>query len=164
MDTANRLVSKLSETERSHWQSLDRPRQWGQLWIWIQDAMKLKPDPEKLEQFFASDKLTPKQRQELLDKPYANMEADLERMYIRSELGIENSGQLFGDFGEPGRMLRGGPGTGLREGSGPSRPPGFNPEREKQPDGRPPSEHRQRKRLPGPPVDRPAPEQKQEAI
>jgi hypothetical protein len=163
-ETANRLVGKLSEGEQSHWKSLDGQRQWGQLWIWIQDAMKLKADPEKLEQFFASDKLTPEARQKLLDKPYANMEADLERMYIRSELGSENPGQLFGDFGEPGRMPWGGPGMGPpREGAGPNRQPGFDPERGPRADG-PPSERRPRNRPPRPSGDGPPPERKPEAI
>jgi hypothetical protein len=162
-ETANRLVGKLSETERSHWQSLDRQRKAGQLWIWIQDAMRLKADPEKLEQYFASDKLTPDARQKLLDKPRANMEADLERMYIRSELGVENPGQMFGDFGEPGRMSWGGPGMEPRDGPGPNRPPGFNPERGPRPEG-PSGERRPRNRPPRPPGDRPPQGQKPEAI
>jgi hypothetical protein len=157
----NRLVGKLSSAEQAHWKTLDRQRKWWQLSIWIQDAMKLKADPEKLEQFFASDKLTPEQRQRLLDKPYANLEADLERMYIRSELGIENPAQLFGDFSEPGRMPWSGPGMGPREGAGPNRPPGFNPERGPRPDG-PPGERRPRNRPPQLPGERP--EQKPEAI
>jgi len=122
--------------------------------------MQLKADSEKLEEFFASDKVTPKQRQELLDKPFANMEADLERMYFRSELGIENPGQFFGDFGEPGRTPRIGPGMGPREGTGPNRPPGFNPDRGPRPDG-PPGERRPRNRPPRPPADPAGPEQKQ---
>jgi hypothetical protein len=163
-ETANRLVGRLPDAERAHWQSLDRQRQRGQLWIWIQDAMKLKPDPEKLEEFFASDKLTPEQQQKLLDKPFASMQAELERMYIRSELGIENPGQVFGDFGEPGRRPWNGPSMGPpREGAGPNRPPGFNPDRGPRPGG-PPDDRRQRKRPPLPPGDRPPPEQKAEAI
>ena len=146
-ETVERLVKTLSEAERIHWQTLDRQRKFWQLWIWIQDAMKLKADPEKLEQFFASDKLTPEQRQKLLDKPYADMQADLERMYIRSELGIENPGQPLGDFGEPGRTPRNGPGMRPRDGAGPNRPPEFNPDRARHPNG-PPGERRQPNRPP----------------
>jgi hypothetical protein len=163
-ETENRLVGKLSNVERDRWKTLDRQHKWGQLWIWIKDAMNLKADPEKLEEFFASEKLTPEQRQKLLDKSYSNMEADLERMYIRSELGIENPGQLFGDFGEPARMPWGGPGMGPpREGAGPNRPPEFNPERGPRPDG-PPNERRPRNRPPRPPGDGPPQEGKPEAI
>jgi hypothetical protein len=163
-ETANRLIGKLKDVEQVHWKTLDRQRKAGQLWVWIQDAMKLKADPEKLELFFASEKLTPELRQKLLEEPRATMEADLERMYIRSELGVENPGQLFGDFGEPGRPKWNGPGMGPpRETAGQNRPPMFGPGREARPDG-PPGERRPRNRPPRPPGDRPPPEQKQEAI
>ncbi len=149
---ASRLVGKLSSSEQAYWSSLEGPRKWGQLGIWIQDAMKLKADPNQLEKFFASDKLTPELRQRLLDKPYPNMQADLERMYLRSELGAENPGQLlFEDFGERGRGPRGGPGIGPpREGPGPNRPPGFG----SPPDG-PPSDRRPRRPPPNEPKQEP---------
>jgi hypothetical protein len=163
METANRLVGKLSDAAQAHWKSLEGQRKSGQLWIWIQDAMKLKADPEKLEQFFAGEKLLPEERQKLLEEPRANMEADLERMYIRSELGVENAGQLFGDFGEPGRMPWNGRGIGPpREGEGLNRQPGFGPG--PRPDG-PPGERRPRNRPTRPPGDQPPPDQqKQQSI
>jgi hypothetical protein len=90
------------------------------------------------------------------------MEADLERMYIRSELGLESAGQLFGDFGEPGRMRWNGTGMGPpRDGEGPNRAPVFAPG--PRPDG-PPGDRRQRNRPPRPSGDRSPAEQKQEAI
>ena len=152
---ATRLVGKLSSPEQDYWKSLEGPRKWAQLGIWIQDAMKLKADPKQLELFFASDKLTPELRQKLLDKPYANMEADLERMYISSELGVENPGQFFREFGDAGRRPWGGPGMGPpREGPGGNRPPGgFGPG--PRPDG-PPDDRRPRRPPPpgeGPPRD-----------
>jgi hypothetical protein len=148
-----RLMSKLSPMSQAHLKSLaksqhpfDRARQ---MWIWIRDAMDLKVDQEELEDFFASeDKLTPDQRQELLDMPRAKMEAELKYLYFNWKLGIANPGPMYGDSGEPGRM----PWTG----------PGVGPPREPRPDG-PPGERGQRKRPPRPPGDR-SPEQKQEAI
>ena len=152
---ANRLVGKLSSSEQAYWKSLEGPRKWAQLGLWIQDAMRLKPGSDKLEEFFASDKLTPEVRQKLLDKPYANMEVDLERMYISSELGVENPGQFLREFGDPGRRPWGGPGMGPpREGPGGNRPPGgLGPG--PRPDG-PPDDRRPRRPPPpgeGPPRD-----------
>ncbi len=155
LETEKRLVSTLSPVAQAHWESLGRgQREFGkqrQLWVWIQDAMKLKASPEDLVKFFADeDKLTPDQRQKLLDEPRAKMESDLERLYIRSELGIENASQVFGDFGEPGRMPWTGPG-------------GMGPPREPRPDGGPGERRPPRPRRP--PGDRPPPkDQKQEAI
>jgi hypothetical protein len=164
----NQLVSKLSPEAQEHWTKLaqtarpfDKQRQMG---IWIRDAMDMKVDQDELETFFASeDKLSPERRQQLLDEPRAKMEADLKALYFNSKFGIASPGQVFGEFGESGRMWSGS-GMAPREGGPPNRPPGFGPPREPRPDGAPPGERRQRKRPAGPPGDPPQGDQKQEAI
>jgi len=129
--------------------------------IWLRDAMDLKVGDEELEDFFASeDKLTPDQRQELLDRPRAKMEAKLKDLYINWKLGIQNPSPMFGDAGEGGRMPWAGFDGPPRDGGGPNRPPGMG--REPRPDG-PPGE-RQRNRPPRPPGDRSSQDQKSEAI
>jgi hypothetical protein len=163
-----KLTSKLSPESQAHLKDLaksqrpfDRARQMG---IWIREAMSPKVEQGELEDFFASeDKLTPDQRQELLDMPRGKMEAELKNLYINWKLGIKNPGPLFGDSGEPGRAPRTGPGTGQPREGGPSRPPFIGSGREPRPDG-PLGEPRQRKRPPRPPEDRPPPLQKPEAI
>jgi hypothetical protein len=162
LEIENQLVSTLSPEAREHWNKLgktgrpfDKQRQ---MWMWVRDAMDMKVDQDELESFFASeDKLTPERRQQLLDEPRARMEADLRALYFNFKFGIASPGQVFGEFGEPGRIWNG-PGLGPRGGGPPNRP-GFAPPREPRPDGPPPGERRQRKRPPGPPG-----EQKQEAI
>ena len=67
----------------------------------------------------------------LLDKPKAEMEAELERLYLKSELGIDERWQQFREFGERGRGPRTGPGPGPFEGGR----PGTGPQR--RPDGQP---------------------------
>lgn len=162
-ETEKRLISKLSSTAQTHWEGLSR-RQQGfgkarQLMVWIQDAMKLKPNDATLAQFFTSDDVSPEVRQMLLDEPREKMKADLERMYIRSMLGIENPGQLFGEMGEQGRMQRGPGGAGQprrpdggrpdsprpgeqRRRFNPNRPPGPGPggPNQRRPDGSPPNQ------------------------
>lgn len=166
-DIEEKLMSKLTPESQAHLKTLeksqrpfDKARQMG---IWIREAMSPKVDQEELEDFFASeDKLTPDQRQELLDMPRARMEAELKNLYFNWKLGIKNPGPMIGDAGEPGRMPWNGPGTGPPREGGPNRPPVFDPGREPRPDG-PLGEPRQRKRPPRPPDDRP-PQQKPEAI
>jgi hypothetical protein len=135
--TERQLIGALSPAAQAHWESLGRSqREFGrarQLWMWIQDAMNLKADPKKLEEFFASDKLQPDEKQRLLNQPRAEMDAALERMYIRSELGIDNPAQFLGDGAGPGRprgpVIIGPP----RDGDGPRRPPVFGPGQERRP-------------------------------
>src|SRR5262249_7117625 len=130
-ETEKRLVSQLSPKEQAYWETLGRGQRdfmkTRQLLSWVRDAMDFKTDPQELETFFVADgKLNPDQRQQLLDLPRARMETALERMYYRSELGIENPSQLIGDFGDPGRMPGMGSGFGPpREGEG--RPRNFGP-------------------------------------
>jgi hypothetical protein len=166
--TIKQLVGALSPAQHAHWQNLEHsPREFaklGQLWVWIYDAMKLKADPQTLQKFFATEgKLNADERQKLLDEPRARMETDLERLYYRSELGIDYPGQLFGYFGEPGRWNGRGIGPPPGEGGMRNRPPFFGPRREPRPDGGPnegPPDHRRRP----PPTSPPAPDKKQEAV
>ncbi len=166
--TIKQLVGALSPAQQAHWENLERsPREFakrGQLWVWISDAMKLRADPQKLTEFFATEgKLKPDERQKLLDEPRARMEADLERLYKSSELGIDYPGQLFGDFGEQGRWNGRGIGPPPGEGGMRNRPPFFGPRREPRPDGGPnegPPDHRRQP----PPTPSPPPDKKQEAV
>jgi hypothetical protein len=164
-DTVKQLVAALSPEEQAHWEKLERsPRAFakrGQLWVWIQDAMKLRADPQKLEEFFADEsKLNKDERQKLLDEPRDRMQTDLERLYYRSELGIENPGQFFGDFGDPGHWS--GRGMGPPP-SGRDRLRPFGPRHERPPDG-PPIDRRPDHLRQPPPPDQPPPDKKQEAI
>lgn len=166
--TEERLIGVLSPTKQAHWASLNRgqrefkPRQ---LWMWLQDAMKLKADSSDLETFFASDKLKPEDRQRLLNQPRAEMDAVLERHYLRSELDPENHGQLFGEFGEPTRLSKPGPAMGppQDERGRPMRPRDFGPRREPGPENRP-NERRPLNRPPRPPNEGRPPEPKQQPI
>jgi hypothetical protein len=133
-ETINQLLSKLSRDTNEHWNKLPRwrrDRPSGQLYAWIHEAVQTKWGPADLERFFASDKLSNDQRQMLLDKPKAEMEAELERLYLKSELGIDERWQQFREFGERGRGPRNGPGPGPFEGGR----PGTGPQR--RPDGQP---------------------------
>jgi hypothetical protein len=141
-ETAKRLVGKLSQEARTHWERLPQAprnlRKW-QLGVWIRDAMHLKLDPEDLEKFFAREgagSLSIKRRQELLDMTRSEMDTELKRQYLGSELGIEE-GQWLREFGEPGRMPRNIPGLPGRESMGPNRPFGPGGRRELRPDGAP---------------------------
>lgn len=167
-NTEQQLIESLSEQARTHWDSLGRgqrqlakPRQF---WIWLTDAMKLKATPQDLEDHFASDKLKPEEKQRLLNQPRAEMDAALERHYLRSELEIDNPAQLFGEFSEPGRP-RGGPGMGPPQGDRerPLRPREFQPRREPGPDDRP-NDRRPPNGPPRPPLGAPQPEPKGQAI
>jgi hypothetical protein len=163
-----RLTRKLSPESQAHLKALektqrpfDKTRQMG---IWIREAMSPKVDQEELEDLFASeDKLTPDQRQELLDMPRAKMEAELKNLFFNWKLGFKNPGPLSGDSGEPGRMPWTGPGAGPPRDGIPNRPPVFRPGRDPGPDG-PAGEPRQRKRPPRQAGNPPPPEQKPEAI
>jgi hypothetical protein len=154
----NQLIGKLSPEAQAQWKKVSqspRPFDRGrQMLAWVRDSMDMKVDQNQLEEFFASDDLSPDKRQELLDKPRPKMDAELKQLYINWKLGIVNPGQMFGEPGEQGRMLWEGPGMGPP-------PEGFDPPRGPRPDG-PPGERRPRKRPPGPPGDRPP--EKREAI
>jgi hypothetical protein len=151
--TINRLLSKLSPATNEHWKRLSR-WQWDkrrrQLSAWIHEAIQTKWGPEDLELFFVSDKLTNDQRQKLLDMPRSKMEAELERLYLKSELGVDERWQLMRELGDGGRGQRNGPGPpdGNRPGTG-RRPDGPPPDPRFRPDGQP-GERFDRERPPGP--------------
>ena len=61
-----------------------RDKQRGQLYEWIHQAIQTKWGPEDLERFFTNN-LTNDERQRLLNMPRANMEAELERLHLKSD-------------------------------------------------------------------------------
>jgi hypothetical protein len=136
--TVDRLLSKLSREANDHWNKLPawRPdKKLSQLSEWIHESIKPKWKPEDLERFFTSDKLSNDKRQELLNMPRSKMDAELERLYLKSELQIDDRWPLWREFGEGMRGPRNGPpGLGPPEGG---RPPAG---RSRRPDGPPPQD------------------------
>jgi hypothetical protein len=141
-DVLQRLEETLTPEAREHLNKISRwpeRRRW-QLWAWIHEATKTKPTPEQLERFFASDAVKPDVRQALLDMPKDKMDVALERLYWKTELGIDEP-PSFREFGErrgPRSSERGfGPQDAERR--GPGRPRGQEgPPPEFRPDGPPP--------------------------
>jgi hypothetical protein len=142
-DVLQRLEEKLSPDAREHLNRISRwqpaQRRW-QMWAWIHDATHKKPTPEQLERFFASDAVPADVRQKLLDMPKDRMDVALERLYWKTELGIEEPWPLIREFGERGRGQRTGP-----RGQGPPDGERRGPGPQRGPDGRPPD-----RRLPPP--------------
>ncbi len=135
-----RLTSQLSPAANSTLQSLRR-RQDGQLMCWVRESLSPKRGPEELEQFFATQ-LDAEKREQLLNLPPAEMQQELEQLYVQQELGF--LGMSWRDvFGEPQRFGRGlrGPDDRPRErgrrdgpppqnaGNGPPRGAGNGPPR-----------------------------------
>jgi len=134
-EVVGRLLQRLSSDTNEHWRKIprwQRERQFNQqLSDWIHESVQTKWGPEDLEAFFASDKLDNDTRQMLLDKPRAEFEAELERLYQKSNLGIDERWPLLREFGDRDRGRRGGPPgppDGGRPGPGDRGPvgPGFN--------------------------------------
>lgn len=124
-DLQQRLTSGLSPQAQRHLQSLpNRWRQW-QLMQWVRDSLQPKRGPEELEKFFA-EKLDYGQRERLLSLPAAEMEVELERMYVGEQLGLSDL-QWWGDFGERGHFGR------------PPRGPDARPRERGRRDGPPPN-------------------------
>ena len=185
-ESTERLLRKINR-DKDDGEKLSRrqrDRRRGQLMEWIHEAVQTKLSPEDLERFFESDKLTNTQRQTLLNKPKAEMEIELEQLYLKSELGIErlpNSREFDGGRGPrngpgPGPGPEGGPfgrrpeGPPPEDGFGPGPPDGgFDRDRPPGPDGRRgpprdgPDDRRPEDRRPGdrprrPPNDRRSPD------
>jgi hypothetical protein len=140
----NRLMSKLSREANDHWNKLPSWRQdkrqdkrLAQLLEWIHQAIQTKWTPEDLERFFVSDKLSNDKRQELLNMPRAKMQAELERLYVASQLQIDDRWKLLRDIGDFMRGPRNGP---PGPGQGPPEDGRFGPGRPRRPDGPPPGE------------------------
>jgi hypothetical protein len=161
--TEARLISKLSPEAQAYWQKLDREHRevakLSQMMVWVRDVMNPTVNQQKLEEYFAGDKLTDDQKQLLLEMPNSKMKTALERMYFQSELGIENPGQFLSEFGELNRMQWMGPGFGRpREGEG---RPRFG--RDQRPDRGPEDRHALNRpprgpgNPPGSPGDKPGP-------
>jgi hypothetical protein len=133
-ETIERILSKLSGDARKHYHELPnwpRDRRRRQLSEWIHEALDTRLKPEDLEEFFASsDRLTADQRQRLLDMPREEMKVSLERLYLRTELGIDEPWPLGREFGDRPRGPRGeGPPDAGRRGEGPYRgPQGLPPD------------------------------------
>jgi hypothetical protein len=144
------LLNNLSEDVKNHWNNLPRwprERRRNQLTEWLHEASQPKWGPQDLEKFFLSDKLSQDEKQRLLEMPRAKMDAELERLYLKSELNIEFSDALrgqrgrFGDRppegGRPGENWRGEGPPPRGERFGPERRPGerFDRDRPPRPDG-----------------------------
>lgn len=158
-EVVTRLLNGLSGDTNEHWQKLhrwQRKEQLNQLSEWIHEAVQTKWGPEDLEEFFANDsKLTNDQRQLLLDKPRLEFEVELERLYQKSVLGIDERWQLLREFGDRARGQRNGqPPDGGRPGpqrrqngppfEGPPRRDGPPPDGRFGPDDGPPPFDRDR--------------------
>jgi hypothetical protein len=157
-----RLIGDLSPAAQQHFQSLQGRERGRQLWNWAREALEPKFGPQDLQAYFASDKVTRDQREQLLGLPRAEMEARLEQMYVSSELGLPP-----GDFREwrEWRQDRDGFGPGRGRGrdfdrgprDGRDGPPRDGPPRDF--DGRPMDRRFEggpgRGRPPGPPPGRP---------
>jgi hypothetical protein len=123
----DRLVGSLSPEAQDHWNKLGRGgEQRVQFAQWFREALQ-PAGPEELEGFFSKE-LSPEDRQRLLDMPRAEMKSELERLYLRSESGLDDRllRFLWREFGEGGRGPRNGPGPPEmpRPGEGPG---GFQP-------------------------------------
>jgi hypothetical protein len=169
-ETIERILGKLSDEARTHYRALPnwpRDRRRRQLSEWMQEATETRLKPEDLEQFFAtSDKISADLRQKLLDMPREEMRVALERLYLKTELGIEEPWPLMREFGEGRRGPRDGPRDGgnpdgrpdrRRDGPPPRGPDGPPRNDRIGPDGGPPEFDPDRPRL-GPggrPVMRP---------
>ena len=149
--TVDRLISKLSPEAQAHWDEVVKHSRherdaFGQFLQWKDDALRVQRGPTELEQYFV-DKLTDKERQELLDMPRSEMKSRLEHMYVSSEHGIDTDTRIpfMRDFGDGPRGMRNGPGGGPpdmdRPGEGrprfgpPRDDPRFDRDRPPGPDG-----------------------------
>ncbi|MEX2091167.1 MAG: hypothetical protein WD971_00745 [Pirellulales bacterium] len=98
----DRLTARLSPEAQDYLDGLEGGQRMRQLWRWMYDALEPKFGSQSLEQFFAAE-LTNDQREYLLGLPLAEMEVQLQQMYMRSQVGLRDD-----DF--PRRFWRGGPG------------------------------------------------------
>ncbi len=125
-EARERIVGQLSSDARDHLARLGPRSRQLQLWQWIRDSLQANWGPGELERYFA-DELSNDQRERLLNLPPGEMQAELERLYMASELGFRGGFE---------------PGGGPRNPTGPGWPE-FRPERgprerfERSPDGPP---------------------------
>lgn len=152
-ETSDALVNQLSPAARSNWQKVagNRRARWEQLSVWIHEALKPQWGPADLEKFFNDEnntKLTNDERARLLDLPLSEMRSELEKLYLRSEAGIDNQMPMWREF-EGLRGPRDFPGGTGDRGRPRDRGPGFSPDGPPLGEefGPPGSQH-------GPPLDR----------
>jgi hypothetical protein len=110
----DRLTADLSALAQEHLQLLRRWERARQMHLWIREALQPKYGPQELQTYFASNKLSNDEREELLSLPRAEMEERLERMYVNSQLGLTD-GDWANGWGRPGRSGRDGPARGPRD-------------------------------------------------
>ena len=85
----DRLTGHLSPEAQDYLNSLDGRQRMRQLWRWVYDALGPKFGPQNLEQFF-TDELNDDQRAYLLGLPHSDMEVQLQQMYMRSQVGLQD--------------------------------------------------------------------------
>jgi hypothetical protein len=114
-EVADRLIKSISPEQQAHYEQLrskrDRRDAVWQLARWIDDALHPSWGQPELEKFFV-EKLSDKDRQQLLEMPRLEMKSRLEQMYVASELGDDPSETLHRDFGDGFRGMRNGRGDG----------------------------------------------------
>jgi hypothetical protein len=86
-EARERIVEALSPDARAHLEKLSRGGRRAQLWQWVRDSLRPKWGAGELEQFFIHE-LDNDQRERLLNLPPGEMQAELERLYVASELGF----------------------------------------------------------------------------
>jgi hypothetical protein len=101
------LISRLSPAIQDHMDSLSRRQRTRQLREWCRDALDPRFGPQELEEFFVEG-LDNDQREQLLSLPQTEMRAQLEQLYLGSQVGLRGPDWLRDDG--PGRFERGGPG------------------------------------------------------
>ncbi len=121
----DRLTALLSPEAQQHFAGLEGRQRGWQLSQWIRAALRPKFGPEELESFFAGKDLNNDQREYLLSLPQAEMDDQLQQMYMSLQVGLRNDDWLRG-------MRRNGPGR-----NGPGR---NEPSRERWEEGRGPGE------------------------
>jgi anti-sigma-K factor RskA len=152
------LTAGLSPAAQEYFDRLEGRERERQLRRWAWDALWPKFGPQALEQFFVND-LSVDQRDDLLALPRAEMEEQLKKWYMSSQVGLR-------DRDWPGWFGRGGPGRGPwnpdrgprgRRGGGRPEFDGRGFERRPFPDGPPPPPGGPRPD--GPPPDGPPPDE-----
>jgi hypothetical protein len=103
-ETRKRLINELSPEAQQHLERVGRrdgARHQFQLWRWILESMQPHWGPGELERFFAND-LDNNQRERLLSLPADEMQSQLERMYLATQLGLRGPEEVLGEFGSRG--------------------------------------------------------------
>lgn len=106
--TLDRLAAPLSPEAQEYLNELDRGQRARQLMRWAYEAVGSNVERQNLEEFFTSQ-LTNDQREYLLGLPTTEMREQLEQMYMRSQVGLEDDDFPLrfwrgrGPWGERGR-------------------------------------------------------------